>query len=99
MDGGQRHRGLCRRLVLRTHRAGGEGEGRGGGQQETKSGEREFSKDAAIDYDELILTWMDHYLRGIDNGVDKVSAVRYFAMGKNEWRESDSWPPPMKATP
>ena len=69
------------------------------GQQETKSGEREFSKDAAIDYDELILAWMDHYVRGIDNGVEKASAVRYFVMGKNEWRDTESWPPTGKLTP
>jgi len=70
-----------------------------GGQQETKSGEREFSKGATIDYDELILAWMDHYLRGIDNGVEKASAVRYFVMGNNEWRDAESWPPPGELTP
>jgi uncharacterized protein len=69
-----------------------------GGQEEAKAGEREFSKDAAIDYDGLILAWMDHYLRGIDNGVEKEPAVRYFVMGKNEWRDSASWPPAAKAT-
>jgi putative CocE/NonD family hydrolase len=42
---------------------------------------------------------MDHYLRGIDNGVEKASAVRYFVMGKNEWRDAESWPPPGKLTP
>ena len=31
----------------------------------TKSGEREFGEVAAIDYDEVVLRWMDHYLKGI----------------------------------
>src|ERR1700757_4272696 len=34
----------------------------------TKSGEREFGAAAVIDYDDLVLRWMDHYLRRIDNG-------------------------------
>ena len=29
----------------------------------TKSGEREFGPTAAVDYDEIVLRWMDHYLR------------------------------------
>jgi hypothetical protein len=60
---------------------------------QTKSGEREFGPSAVIDYDELILRWMDHYLRDIDNGVEKEKPVRYFAMGENQWREADTWPP------
>ena len=59
----------------------------------TKAGEREFGAAAAIDYDEVILRWMDHYLRGVDNGVDKEKPVRYFVMGENQWHESPSWPP------
>jgi hypothetical protein len=69
-----------------------------GGQEETKSGERDFGPSAAIDYDELILAWMDHYLHGMNNGAEKASPVRYFVMGKNEWRESASWPPTNKLT-
>jgi uncharacterized protein len=64
-----------------------------------RSGERKFSPSAAIDYDEVVLRWMDHYLRGISNGVDKESAVRYFVMGRDEWRESNSWPPAATMTP
>jgi putative CocE/NonD family hydrolase len=64
----------------------------------TKSGEREFGAAAAIDYDEVILRWMDHYLRGMDNGVEKEKPVRYFVMGDDQWRDTDAWPPPAKAT-
>jgi uncharacterized protein len=63
-----------------------------GGQDESKSGERDFGPAAPIDYDELILRWMDHYLRNIDNGVDRAKPVRLFVMGDNAWRDEDSWP-------
>jgi putative CocE/NonD family hydrolase len=63
-----------------------------GAQDTHKSGEREFGEDAAIDYDALILRWMDHYLRGMDNGADREKSIRIFVMGKNEWRDEDSWP-------
>jgi uncharacterized protein len=67
--------------------------------KKTKSGEREFAANAAIDYDEIVLRWMDHYLRGIDNGVDREKPVRYFVMGSNEWRDAPAWPPAATATP
>ena len=63
-----------------------------GGQKESRSGEREFGPTAAIDYDELILRWMDHYVRGIDNGIDREKPVRLFVMGENVWRDEDAWP-------
>jgi putative CocE/NonD family hydrolase len=62
-----------------------------------KSGEREFADAARIDYDAVVLDWMDHYLRGIDNGVDRRPPVRYFLMGAEAWHDSATWPP--KATP
>ena len=63
-----------------------------GGQQETRAGERHFAPTSAIDYDELILRWMDHYLRGIDNGVEREKPLRLFLMGQNVWRDEDAWP-------
>ncbi len=63
-----------------------------GGQAESKSGERDFGPAAPIDYDELILRWMDHYLRGLENGVNREKPVRLFVMGDNAWRNEDSWP-------
>jgi putative CocE/NonD family hydrolase len=62
----------------------------------TKSGEREFGPSAAIDYDDVVLRWMDHYLRDSANGVEQEKPVRYFAMGENHWREADAWPPAAK---
>jgi putative CocE/NonD family hydrolase len=63
-----------------------------GGQDESKSGERDFGPAAPIDYDELILRWMDHYLQNVNNGVDREKPVRLFVMGDNAWRDEDSWP-------
>jgi len=64
----------------------------------TKSGEREFGAVAAIDYDEVVLRWMDRYLKGVDNGVEREKPVRYFVMGRNEWREAEAWPPAARPT-
>jgi putative CocE/NonD family hydrolase len=58
-----------------------------------KAGERLFSDAAKIDYDSTILDWMDHYLRGIDNRAGKKAPVRYYVMGADTWRESETWPP------
>jgi uncharacterized protein len=64
----------------------------------TKSGEREFGPTAAIDYDEVVLRWMDRYLRGSATGGEKEKPVRYFVMGENLWREANAWPPASTAT-
>ena len=58
----------------------------------TKFGEREFGPAAAIDYDEVVLGWMDRYLRE-DRRARPIEGVRYFVMGENQWRTSDTWPP------
>jgi putative CocE/NonD family hydrolase len=65
----------------------------------TRAGDREFGPSAAIDYDKVVLRWMDHYLKGINNGVESEKPVRYFVMGANQWRVSDTWPPPAQTTP
>jgi len=64
----------------------------------TKSGERQFAANAAIDYDAVVLDWLDHYVRGIDNGVQRQKPVRYFVMGANAWRDAESWPPAVEPT-
>ncbi|MBI4462948.1 MAG: CocE/NonD family hydrolase, partial [Acidobacteria bacterium] len=59
---------------------------------ETRAGEREFGAEARLDYDKLVLEWLDRYVRGIDNEVDRGKPVRVFVMGANRWREADTWP-------
>ncbi len=58
------------------------------------AGDRDFGPDAPIDYDETVLRWMDRYVRGVDNGVDREKPVRVFVLGENRWREADAWPIP-----
>jgi uncharacterized protein len=65
-----------------------------GGMTRTTVGERDVGADAKIDYDELVLRWMDRWVRGLDNGVDREKPVRVFVMGDNRWREADAWPIP-----
>lgn len=61
-----------------------------------KAGERTFADAAKIDYDSVVLDWMDHYLRGLDNGIERKAPVRYYLMGADVWRESQTWPPTSK---
>jgi hypothetical protein len=50
--------------------------------------------------------WLDHWLRGQDNGVSKEPRVQYYVMGAcgedgapgNEWRTARRWPVAAKAT-
>jgi len=52
--------------------------------------------------------WFDHYLKGIDNGVEREPAVRYYVMGAvgegeknapgNQWRDAADWPVPARET-
>lgn len=41
---------------------------------------------------EHLISWFDHYLKGIDNGLEKEPPITLFYMGKNEWRQSQTWP-------
>jgi len=67
--------------------------------EKIRSGEREFGPSAAIDYDDSVLRWMDRYVKGVENGVDREKPVRYFVMGRNQWRDTDQWPPTTKEMP
>lgn len=58
----------------------------------TSSGDRQFGNTAKIDYDQVVLDWLDHYVRGIDNGVSGWSPVKVYNMGANQWIQSDVWP-------
>ena len=59
-----------------------------------RAGDLDFGPNAVIDYDELVLDFHDHYVRGIANGFAETAPVRYFVMGANEWRDASRWPPP-----
>ncbi len=49
---------------------------------------------AAIDPTGIHVRWFDHYLKGIDNGVEAAAPVRLFIMGIDQWRDEQDWPLP-----
>lgn len=59
-----------------------------------RAGDLDFGSNASIDYDQLVLDFHDHYVRGIANRLETDPPVRYFVMGANEWRDASAWPPP-----
>ena len=63
-------------------------------QTRTATGDREYGREGTIDYDDLVLRWMDRYVREFDNGVDREKPVRVFVMGSNRWLEAGAWPIP-----
>ena len=65
---------------------------------ERKVGELDFGPAAAIDYDDVVLDFFDHYLRGVRNDYATAPAVRHFVMGANEWQTASSWPPANAST-
>jgi len=55
-------------------------------------GEVDFGKDSVFDELSIALRWYDYLLKGIDNGMGSEKPVKLFVMGKNVWREEESWP-------
>jgi len=66
--------------------------GHAGGPDARKIGAVEFGEKAPFDMDEVMLRWYDWLLKGQANGVEKEKPVKFFVMGKNDWREEDDWP-------
>ncbi len=52
-----------------------------------------FGPRARIDPRLLQLRWFDHYLKGIDNGVDREPPLDFFVMGPDVWTKETAWPP------
>ena len=71
-----------------------------GGPKDNKVGDVVYPANAIHDREGHLIRWFDHYLKGIDNGVDKDPAVRYYVMGAageagapgNVWRSAPDWP-------
>ncbi|HXH17664.1 MAG TPA: CocE/NonD family hydrolase [Chitinophagales bacterium] len=38
-----------------------------------------------------MLRFFDHYLKGIDNRIDKEKKINYFTIGEEKWKQSDTW--------
>ncbi len=78
-----------------------------GGAKGNKIAELTFPEQAAFDVDSHMVRWFDHYLKGIDNGVERDPTVRYYVMGAagedgapgNVWKTASDWPIPSTTTP
>ena len=54
-----------------------------------------------------MVRWFDHWLKGVDNGVEREPAARYYVMGAldepgapgDAWRAAGDWPPPCTPAP
>jgi putative CocE/NonD family hydrolase len=57
------------------------------------AGQLDFGENAVMALDVLYRRWLDRWVKGVDNGVDREPAVRMFMMGANEWRDEAEWPP------
>lgn len=56
-------------------------------------GERSMG-DTSFDVDGAVFGWFDRWLKGDKKAFpDSTPHVRYFAMGANQWRSNESWPP------
>jgi len=77
-------------------------------------GDLTYPDNARFDMDAHMIRWFDHYLKGVDNGVEREPAVRYYVMGANgepgsrddapgapgnTWREATDFPPKTEPTP
>ena len=46
------------------------------------------------DMDLICLDWIEHYLKGVDNGIENTPKTEYYTMGDNEWKTAENWPVP-----
>jgi len=46
------------------------------------------------DIDLMSFEWLEHYLKGVENGIDKTPTVEYYTMGSNTWKTAENWPVP-----
>jgi len=60
---------------------------------DARFGTRDFGPAARLDYDGLVLDFMDRHVRGRRNVLAGVAPVSCFFMGGNAWREGPEWPP------
>lgn len=72
-----------------------------------QTGELVYPENAKFPMDAHMIRWFDHYLKGIDNGIEREPAVKYYVMGAlgepgapgNVWRTAPDWPVAAQATP
>ena len=52
----------------------------------------DLGQNTTVDTDAVHLKYFDHYLKGVDNGIDQQPPIRLFVMGANRWRDENEWP-------
>lgn len=67
--------------------------------EDPRVGARDMGAASVLDYDELVLRWMDHWMKDTANGVDREPPVRTYVMGANTWRTGTAWPPDAERRP
>src|SRR5450759_1857911 len=48
--------------------------------------------DLQIDFVSLQVRWFDHWLKGLDTGMQNEAHIKLFVMGANVWRDEQEWP-------
>jgi len=79
----------------------------GRNKETNKTGELTYPDSAKFAMEKHMVRWFDHYLKGVDNGVERDPTVRYYTMGAvdekgapgNEWHTAKDWPIAVKETP
>ena len=70
------------------------------------AGDAQFTPEAAIDLNAFEQRWFDHWLKGLDNGIEREPPVRLYVMGGGDahktpegrvfvgghWRDEQEWP-------
>ena len=56
--------------------------------------DRDFGEAAIVDLQDKYLRWLDHWLKGAENGIEKEPLVSLFVMGSNQWLHGDVYPLP-----
>jgi putative CocE/NonD family hydrolase len=60
----------------------------------SKTGDIDFGPVSLVDLRGEELRWFDYRLKGMENGILDEPRVKVFVMGRNRWREADTWPIP-----
>jgi uncharacterized protein len=58
----------------------------------TVTGDVDFGSHSLAGLDGLELRWLDHWLKGVENGITDEPPIRLFIMGVNQWHDEHEWP-------
>ena len=47
-----------------------------------------------FDLDYIYFKWFEHYLKGVDNGIDRTAPVEYYTVGQETCKTASNWPVP-----